>query len=76
MKSNNNNYSVQIIQSYIAAIREEHDTDARIRMLHKLNSMLPKEKRIEKMPSLITNAYIRRALDVIQERAMGNMVCA
>jgi len=70
-----NNYSVQLIQSYIAAIREEHDIDARITMLHTLNNMLPKEKRIE-MPSLITNAYIRRALDVIQERAMENMVCA
>lgn len=73
MKSNN--YPVQIIQSYIAAIRGEHDTDARITMLYRLNNMLPKEKRIE-MPSLITNAYVRRALDVIQERAMENTVFA
>jgi hypothetical protein len=69
------NYTIQIIQSHIAAIREVHDTDARIRMLHKLNNMLPKHKRL-KLPTLITNAYIRRALDIIQERAMGNTVCA
>ena len=68
-------YSIQIIQTYIAAIREEDDTDARIKMLHKLNSMLPEERRIE-MPSLITNAYVRRALDIIQESALENMVCA
>jgi len=73
MKSTN--YSVQLIQNYIAAIREEHNTDARIKMLHKLNSMLPEQRRIE-MPSLITNAYVRRALDVIQESALENTVCA
>jgi hypothetical protein len=35
--------------------------------LKKLNNSLPSDKQLE-MPSLITNAYIRRALDVIEER--------
>ena len=62
----NNNSSY--ILARITAIREEHDINERIKMLHELNNMLPTGKRIE-LPSLITNAYIRRALDVILEKA-------
>ncbi|HUG96887.1 MAG TPA: hypothetical protein VMJ94_05045, partial [Nitrososphaera sp.] len=61
--------ALQLIQDHISAIREEHDIDIRIRMLHELNNLLPVDKRME-FPSLFTNAYIRRALDVIQDRAM------
>lgn len=73
--NNNSNYSFQIILARIAAIREEHDINERIRMLHELNNMLPAGKRIE-LPSLITNAYIRRALDVILEKAVTPAVSA
>ena len=69
----NNNSSY--ILARIAAIREEHDINERIRMLHELNNMLPAGKRIE-LPSLITNAYIRRALDVILEKAVTPAVSA
>jgi hypothetical protein len=61
--------SLQLIQNHISAIREEHNIDIRIMMLHELNNLLPVDKRME-FPSLITNAYIRGALDVIQDRAM------
>jgi len=61
--------SLELTQSRISDIREEHDINIRITMLHELNNLLPVEKRMT-FPSLITNAYIRGALDVIQERAM------
>ena len=55
---------LESIRGRIAAIREEKDTTKRIKMLRELNDSLPSEKRIE-FPSLITNAYIRTALDKI-----------
>ena len=55
------------IHASISAIREEHNTDKRIMMLERLNNSLPREIRLE-FPSLITNAYIRKALDIIEER--------
>jgi len=67
MKTGSN--SLQLVQSRISAIRDEHDINIRFTMLHELNNLLPIEKRLA-FPSLITNAYIRRALDVIQERKM------
>ena len=56
------------ILDQISAIRAERDIDERIRMLHRLNNSLPADRRLE-FPSLITNAYIRKALDIILERA-------
>jgi len=67
MKTESN--SLLLVQSRISAIRGEHDINIRFTMLHELNNLLPVEKRLA-FPSLITNAYIRRALDVIQERKM------
>lgn len=55
------------IHAAISEIRDEHNTDNRIRMLERLNNSLPREVRLE-LPSLITNAYIRKALDIIEER--------
>ncbi len=51
----------------LSEIREEKNTDRRIMKLQRLNSSLPADKQLQ-MPSLITNAYIRRALDVIEDR--------
>jgi len=62
--------SSKVILNRISAIREEPDINERIKMLQRLNNLLPLNKRIE-MPSLITNAYIRRALDIIHERTMA-----
>jgi hypothetical protein len=58
---------MNVLRNRLAEIREEKNTDRRILKLQKLNRSLPADKQLE-MPSLITNAYIRRALDVIEER--------
>jgi hypothetical protein len=50
----------------IQAVREEKDTTKRFQLLQELNDSLPPDKRM-KFPSLITNAYIRGALDSIEE---------
>ena len=57
------------IQDEIDAIRQELDTDKRLVMLHNLNESLPRALRLQ-FPSLITSAYIRTALDRIEERAL------
>ena len=67
--------SLQLTQRRISAIREENDINIRITMLHELNDLYPIEERVE-IPSLITNAYIRRALDIIQEKAMTEAASA
>ncbi|HJS68289.1 MAG TPA: hypothetical protein VJ730_02620 [Nitrososphaera sp.] len=36
-------------------------------MLQQLNDSLPADMKLD-MPSLITNAYVRKALDTIEER--------
>ena len=51
----------------ISAIRAERDVEKRLGMLQELNDSLPDSTRID-MPSLITNAYVRRALDIIEDR--------
>jgi hypothetical protein len=56
---------LESVRNRIAAIREQKDTTKRIKMLQELNESLPAEKRLE-FPSLITNAYIRTALDKIE----------
>lgn len=61
-------YAMNSLRAAVTAIREEHNTDKRIKMLQRLNSSLPREIRLQ-LPSLITNAYIRKALDIIEERA-------
>jgi hypothetical protein len=59
--------SMNSLRSRLSEIREEKNTDRRIMKLKRLNSSLPADKQLQ-IPSLITNAYIRRALDVIEER--------
>ena len=58
---------MESIVDRIAAVRAEKDTTKRIKLLVELNRSLPAEKQIE-LPSLITNAYIRTALDKIEAR--------
>jgi hypothetical protein len=58
---------LESVRDRIAAIREQKDTTMRIKMLRELNESLPIEQRIE-FPTLITNAYIRTALDKIEAK--------
>ena len=60
------------LRDRILAVRNEHDTTKRIKMLQDLNNSLPIGMRLE-LPTLITNAYIRTALDKIEAR-MGTVV--
>jgi hypothetical protein len=55
------------LKSRISAIRNQRDPERRLLMLQELNTSLPEGLRLD-MPSLITNAYVRRALDIIEER--------
>jgi hypothetical protein len=63
------NNKSQVLLNRISTIREEHDTEKRLRMLQQLNESLSKDIKLD-MPSLITNAYVRRALDMIEERLL------
>jgi len=57
----------QLTRARISAIRQEPNTEKRLEMLLRLNNSLPKGQGL-KMPSLITNAYVRRALDLLEEK--------
>ena len=50
----------------IQQCRYEIDVDKQFALLQKINSLLPKTSRLM-MPSLITDDYIRTALDIIDE---------
>lgn len=58
--------SVEIL-AHVTAIRQEMNLEKRLRMLQELNETLPKSIRLA-MPSLIANAYVRKALDIIEDR--------
>jgi len=62
--------SPQEVLAQVSSIRGERNLEKRLGMLLDLNGSLPKGVRLE-MPSLITNAYVRRALDIIEDRANG-----
>jgi len=55
------------ITSLIAKCRYQSDVDKQIQILHTINSALPKSLRLQ-MPSLLTNDYVSRALDIIEDR--------
>lgn len=59
------------ISSLVAKCHEEGDLDKQVQILRKINSMLPPQFRLS-MPSLITDDYIRKALDIIQEIILEN----
>jgi hypothetical protein len=54
------------IAKLVSDCYEEEDTDKRIQILYKINSILPETQRI-KIPSLIANDYIDTALYKIEE---------
>jgi hypothetical protein len=55
-----------MIAELISDCYKEEDTDKRVRILYKINSILPETQRI-KIPSLIANDYIDIALYKIEE---------
>ena len=57
----------QVLLRRISAIRYELNTEKRLSMLQRLNDSLPDDIKLD-IPSLITNAYVRKALDMIEER--------
>lgn len=57
------------ITSLIAKCRYQNDVDKQIRILHAINSALPKPHRLQ-MPSLLTNDYVSRALDIIEDKIL------
>ena len=57
------------ITSLIATCRYQSDVDTQILMLHAINSALPQSFRLQ-MPSLLTNDYVSRALDIIEDRIL------
>ena len=56
----------------IARCRYQSDVDKQIRILHAINSALPKSLRLQ-MPSLFTNDYVSRALDIIEDRILPHV---
>ena len=58
--------------SLIAKCRYQGDVDKQILMLHTINSALPKSLRLQ-MPSLLTNDYVGRALDIIEDRILPHV---
>lgn len=63
--------STSHILSLISKCRyeENDDIDRQIELLNQINSALPKRLSIN-LPSLITNDYVGKALDIIEERIM------
>lgn len=60
------------MNSLIARCRYQSDVDKQIRILHAINSALPKSLRLQ-MPSLLTNDYVSRALDIIEDRILPHV---
>ena len=57
------------ITSLIARCRDQSDVDKQILILRAINSALPKSLQL-KIPSLLTNDYVSRALDIIEDRIL------
>ena len=57
----------------IIKCRYERDVDNQISLLKQINEKLPRGKRI-KLPTLMTDDYVSRALDIIEERIFGQAI--
>ena len=55
--------------SLITKCRYQLDVDKQILILNAINFALPKSLQL-KIPSLITNDYVSRALDIIEDRIL------
>ena len=63
----------RLLSSLIDQCRYEIDVDKQFMLLQRINSLLPITNRL-RMPSLITDDYIRTALDIIDEYILGKKV--
>lgn len=54
----------------ISAAREASDIDMKVRLLQMLNNSLPEGIKLI-LPSMFTNAYIRRALESLEDNIMN-----
>ena len=57
--------------SLVEKCRYEQELDKQIELLYRINLMLPPFARL-RIPSLITDDYVRRALDTIELMAVGH----
>lgn len=57
----------------IVRCRYERNVDDQVSLLIKINANLPKRNRL-RIPSLITDDYVSRALDTIEERVFGSPI--
>lgn len=57
----------------IVRCRYERNVDDQVSLLIKINANLPKRNRL-RIPSLITDDYVSRALDTIEERVFGSAI--
>ena len=64
------NHPPSLLSLLIQQCRYEIDVDKQYELLQKINLLLPKTIRLS-MPSLITDDYIRTALDRIDEYLLG-----
>ncbi|MDQ4013957.1 MAG: hypothetical protein M3114_00980 [Thermoproteota archaeon] len=64
------NHPPTLLSSLIQQCRYEIDVDKQFELLQKINSLLPKTIRL-RTPSLITDDYIRTALDRVDEYLLG-----
>ena len=55
------------IPRYVSMIRNETNIDVQVELLEELNVLLPEESRLS-LPSLITNDYVWRAVNIIEEK--------
>lgn len=55
------------IPRYVSMIRNETNIDVQVELLEELNVLLPEECRLS-MPSLITDDYVWRAVNIIEEK--------
>ncbi len=61
------------IHSLMDLCRWESNLDRQVELLRKVNRSLPESLQI-KMPSLVTNDYVARALDVIEDKLRQDRV--
>jgi hypothetical protein len=55
------------IANWIDLCRSESNLDIQVALLFQINEKLPEELHI-KLPSLLTNDYVLRALDIIEDK--------
>lgn len=57
---------LEIIPQYVSKIREEKSIDEKGKLLEDLNRLLPEGSRLS-IPSLITNDYVSKAVNTVEE---------